>query len=91
MVFLGQRASDRFGEAETLKFSQQMTFQLGDSAVAPAATRQVRQGDANAGSSDTPRGLGCRYVNRKAETEAEDGEPATGFHSRVRIRARGHT
>ena len=33
MFFLGKCASDRFGEAETLKFSQQMTFQLGEGAM----------------------------------------------------------
>jgi hypothetical protein len=34
-------------------------------------TRKMRPGDAESrDSSDTPRGLGCRYVNRKAETAA---------------------
>jgi hypothetical protein len=32
MVFLGQRANDRFDEAETVKIGQQKTFQLATAA-----------------------------------------------------------
>jgi hypothetical protein len=60
MVFLGQRASDRLGEAETLKFSQQMTFQL-----ATAASAGCDQATHIAGSNDTPRGLGCRLCEQE--------------------------
>ena len=64
MFFLGKCASDRFGEAETLKRGQPMTFQLASGVRRyNSATTHI------AGKDDIPRGLGCRFVNRKAETD----------------------
>jgi hypothetical protein len=48
MVFLGQRASDRRGEAETLKIRQMMTFQLAKT-PGPSRNGKLRQGDAYRG------------------------------------------
>jgi hypothetical protein len=71
-----------------------LTFQLGDGA-APRLTHSGGGATLIAGSYDTPRGLGCRYVNRKAETEAEYAKPgpvstcAFGIvHAAIRDRAR---
>jgi hypothetical protein len=45
-----------------------------------------------AGKDDIPRGLGCRFVNRKAETDRRKNSETrtTDFRSGFRIRARGH-
>jgi hypothetical protein len=45
-----------------------------------------------AGKDDIPRGLGCRFVNRKAETDRRKNRETgtTDFRLSFRIRARGH-
>src|SRR5262249_49150016 len=75
---LNKRASDRFGEAETLKRGQPKTFSIGDSGACRWNTATLTAGD-----SDIPRGLGCRFVNRKAETVCRKNRETgtTGFRS----------
>ncbi len=86
MFFLGKCASDRFGEAETLKRGQPMTFQLA------SGVRRYNSATHIAGKDDIPRGLGCRFVNRKAETDRRRSlrNRNNRFQLSFRIRARGH-
>jgi hypothetical protein len=65
-----------------LKGDQPITFQVGDSGVG-----RCNSATHIAGKDDIPRGLGCRFVNRKAETVRRktletgttDFRPAFGF------------
>jgi len=86
VFFLGKCASDRFGEAETLKRGQPMTFQLA------SGVRRYNSATHIAGKDDIPRGLGCRFVNRKAETDRRRSlrNRNNRFQLSFRIRARGH-